>query len=131
MKSSYPSLPQNVIFFTQSDTAYYGMPDNEKSLPVQIGFGKMLMIWYQKEENYPRCMYEGQFLLHLLEEGYRNCEDSGFGYFRDYAKLLNAVKTNNIPVGNVISYSWNGKTEEFRDITIEVQDRLRKENNLK
>lgn len=126
IQSSHPKLLPEVVFFTRSDTAYYGMPDNEKSLPVEIGFGKMIMIWYQKEENFPACMYENNFLLSLLDEGYKECEGRGFGYFRDYDKLIKTVIANRVPVQNIISYSWNGKTEEFKDITKDVQKKIEK-----
>ena len=125
IKSSYKKLPQNAVFFTQSDTAYYGMPDDERILPVQIGFGKMLMIWYQKDERFPGCLYEGQFLLPLLEEGYRSCGGRGFGYFRNYDKLIDTIKTNNIKVESVIAYSWNGKSEKLEDITSEIRTRIK------
>lgn len=124
IKSSYPKLPKNVIFFIQSDTAYYGMPDNEKIIPVQVGFGKMLMIWYQKDEHFSGCMYEGQFLLKLLEESYRYCEGRGFGYFRKYDKLVNAVKVNNIFAESIIAYSWSGREESFTDITKTIREKL-------
>lgn len=128
IKTSYKKLPQKVIFYTQSDTAYYGMPDNEKILPMQVGFGKMLMIWYQKDERFPGCLYEGQFLLNLLEEGYRFCEGRGFGYFRDYGKLAQAIKTNYINSESIIAYSWNGNTKKFIDITQQIRNNFKKEN---
>lgn len=124
IQSSYPRLPQKVIFFTQSDTAYYGMPDAEKILPVQIGFGKMLMIWYQKEESFLGCMYEDQFLLPILEEGFLYCDGRGFGYFRQYDKLLQAMRENHLKPEDVIAYSWHGNTNQFTDTTWEIQHRL-------
>src|SRR3989344_1528499 len=125
--SSYPKLPQNVIFYTNSNKAYYGMPDNEKSLPVQVGFGQMLMVWYQANEKLPGCFYKDAFLLDILTEGYRQCDDRGFGYFRNYDKLITAIKTNKISSENVISYSWNEKKEEFKNITRETQISIKKD----
>lgn len=122
--ASYPNLAKNVVFFTESDTAYYGMPDHETILPVQIGFGKMLMIWYQKDEHFPMCFYEDQFLLNLLEEGYRSCEGRGFGYFRKYHALLVSLKEYNLPLDTVIAYHWNAKKGQFIDITTEIRAKL-------
>lgn len=124
IKSSYKELSQRVIFFTQSDTVYYGVPDSQKILPVQVGFGKMLMIWYQKEENFPGCMYEGQFLLRVLEEGYRYCGNRGFGYFRNYDKLLATVISNKLTPAVVIAYNWDSKKGKFSDITKEIRTKL-------
>ena len=125
IQSSYPRLPQKVIFFTQSDTAYYGMPDSEKGLPVQIGFGKILMIWYQKTEQFPGCLYEGQFLIRMLAQGYKDCGGRGFGYFRDYAKLVEAVKQNGLSPESVIAYSWSGETQRFISITGDIRHTLK------
>ncbi len=125
IQSSYQRLPQQVIFFTQSDTAYYGMPDTEKNLPVQVGFGKMLMVWYQKKEQFPSCLYEDHFLLDLLSQGYRYCDGRGFGYFRQYDKLLATLKENKLLPEDVIAYSWNGKTQKFTSITGDIRRKLK------
>jgi len=125
--SSYPHLPQNIVFFTRSDTTYYGMPDNEKLLPTEVGFGKILMIRYQDKEKFPSCFYENNYLLYLLAQGYKECDGRGFGYFRDYDKLVAAIKTNNISTLDVISYSWNGDTEEFTDITKQIRNKINAE----
>ncbi len=122
--SAYKTLPQRVVFYVQSDTAYYGMPDNEKILPVQVGFGKILMIMYQKDEHFPGCLYEGQFLLAPLEVGYRYCDGRGFGFIRTYESLLQILKENKLDAANVIAYSWNGKTKQFVNMTDAIQTRV-------
>ena len=63
----------------------------------------------------------------MLNQRYEECDGRGFGYFRDYDKLVNAVKENNISMDNIISFSWNGKEGEIRDITSEIKERVRKE----
>lgn len=124
IKSSYKKLPQKVIFFTQSDTAYYGMPDNEKTLPVQVGFGKMLMLWYQKNEHFPGCFYENNFLLGLLTQGYHYCDGRGFGYFRQYDRLFVALGEYHLSPDVVIAYNLNSKKSEFSDITSEIRMKI-------
>lgn len=127
IQTAYPQLPDKVIFFTESDQPYYGLPENEKILPVQSGLGKMLMVWYQEQEQFPGCLYENQFLYALLSQGYKSCEGRGFGYFRDYDKLKNALKNNNLSPENVIAYSWEGETEKFEDITEQIRKKLKYE----
>lgn len=127
INSSYPNLPQKVVFFTKSDTAYYGMVDNEKILPLQYGFGRMLMVWYQKDERFPGCLYEGRFLLNLLEEGYRFCEGRGFGYFRNYDKLVASVRANKIKPEEIIGYSWQRQKEKFTDITQNLRSKIKQD----
>ena len=127
IKASYAKLPQKVIFFTESDTAYYGMPEEEKILPVQVGFGRMLMFWYQESEKFPMCFYDGIFLRYILAQGYRECGGRGFGYFRKYPDLLDTVKTNVALLDNVVSFSWNGRHWQFIDTTKIVKEKLRED----
>lgn len=124
--TSYPRLPQKVMFYTMSDTAYYGMPIEEKALPAQINFGLILLVWYQKNENFPPCLFDfNPQTFHMLAQRYIECDGRGFGYFRDYDKLINAIKENNIPLDNVIAYSWSGKTENLEDITNQVRAKIK------
>lgn len=124
VKNAYPVLPKKAVFYLQSDQAYYGMPTEEKNLPVQSGFGRMLMVWYQDKENFPRCFYKDVFLFDLVAQGYRECDDRGFGYFRDYNQLKETLRENNLLVDDVFAFSWKGKTEEFKNITDELRDKL-------
>lgn len=126
IKSTYPRLPQKILIYTESDTAYYGMPVEEKSLPVQVGFGWMLLVWYHKTENFPACLYDSDRFLYLLAEAYKECDGRGFGYFRNYDKLVNAVSQNHLSSESVIAYSWNGKSQEFIDITNQIRAQLKK-----
>lgn len=123
IERAYTKLPQKVVFYTQSDRSYYGLPEEERILPVQSGFGRMLMVWYQDKEGFPGCLYEQQFLHDLIAEGYRFCSGRGFGYARKYETLLQIMRDNKISGVNVIGYSWNGKTQEFRDITVVLREK--------
>ncbi len=125
----YPDLPKSVVFYLQSDTSYYGMPPEEKNLPIQTGFGRMLLVWYQSSEEFPPCLYEGLFLQHMTSQGYKECEDRGFGYFRDYDKLVAQIKEAKLPAENVIAYSWNGGSFEFKDISGDIRKKVLDEAN--
>lgn len=123
----YPDLPTDVIIYTQSDRSYYGMPAQEKILPIQTGFGRMVLVWYQRREQFPACLYGKQFLQNLLDEGYQLCEGRGFGYFRSYDKVRDAARTHTVNASNVIAYEWNGTTEQFHDVTGQTRERLKQE----
>lgn len=127
IQASYPDLPDNVMFFIQSDTAYYGMPSEDKILPVQVGIGRMLLVWYQKDERFPGCLFTDQFLLSLVEEGYRFCDGRGFGYFRSYDKLEASVRANNIRSEEIIAYSWEGRKGKFTDITEKIRSMIKQD----
>jgi hypothetical protein len=125
IKTDHPTLPaRKVIFYTKSNTTYYGLSNNDKILPVQSGFGNMLAVWYYKEKNLPSCIYKGEFLYDILSQDYRECNGRGFGYFRDYDRLKQSVIVNSVPINNIISYSWNGNTEDLKDISDETRKRL-------
>jgi len=132
IKMSYPRIPKKAVFYIESNMSYYGLPIEEKIFPFQSNFGHMLIVWYQNIEKFPGCFYEGEFLRGLLKQGYKDCGGRGFGYFRDYDKLIYTINENKIPVNNIIAYSWNGKTEKFKDITREVRTKIKEhEKNFK
>lgn len=124
LNEEYPQLPEKVVIFTDSDRPYYGLPEKEKILPVQSGFGRMVLIWYQDKENFPTCLYEQQFLHDLVSQGYKYCEGRGLGYFRKYQLLLEEIKEGYFSPEDVISYQWNGGTNEFLNFTPKVRERL-------
>lgn len=115
--ATYPDLPQKIVIYTQSDTAYYGLAENEKILPVQVGFGWMLLTWYHKNENFPSCLYDTKLFLDIAAQGYKECDGRGFGYFRDYGKFLETIKKENLSPDEIIAYKWDSKTETFKNIT--------------
>ncbi len=126
VKMDYKTLPSQVMFYTESDQVYYGIGD-QKILPVQSGFGQMLMVWYQDTEHFPICLYDREFLYEITSEGYRFCDGRGFGYFRNYNNLLHEFKKNNLKTESVIGYSWNSKQEKFSDITSSLRARIKKD----
>lgn len=127
IEKDHPSLPERVIIYTQSDRSYYGMPESEKILPVQSGFGRMMMVWYQQKQQFPVCLYEDQFLQDLLAEGYKECESVGFGYFRDYNKLIREIKKSNFPIEDIIAYQWDGGIDQLTSITQKTKDLIKEE----
>lgn len=127
--SAYPHLPKSAIIYTESNKSYYGMPDAEKILPVQVGFGWILLVWYHQNEHFPACLYDTKLFLDILAQGYKECEGRGFGYFRDYNKLIDAVSKNNIGVEDIVAYNWDSKSGEFTNISLQIKDRVK--NDLK
>lgn len=81
----------------------------------------MLLVWYQKFAQFPTCFFEGNFFLDILAEGFRFCDDRGFGYFRQYDRLVKSLRQSNLKSDAVIAYSWNGKQKLLTNITEEVQ----------
>lgn len=119
-----PKLPEKVIFYTESDTHYYGLPDQEKILPFQSGLGQTLLVYYQGKELYPDKFFRDFFLWEIGEQGYREVDGRGFGYYRNFDLLKKDLKQYNIPTDSVIAYSWDSKTNTLTNNTDRVKARL-------
>lgn len=121
----YPNLPEKVIFVTQSDKAFYGLPPEEYILPFQSGFGNTLLVWYDVHGNtFPSCFFERKFLYELTSQDYKECDGTGFGYFRSFNALSEIFRKYNFPKENVISFSYTYQDNMFTNTTEEMQPRL-------
>jgi hypothetical protein len=121
---TYPELPERVVFFTESDSSYYGLPPEENLLPFQSGFGQTLLVWYFEEERFPKEFYENRFLWEIEEQGYKEIGGRGFGYFREYDLLKTTLQEYNLPVNAVIAFSWSKGEERLNDVTLSVRNKL-------
>lgn len=121
IKTKYPRLPDRVIFYTESDSSYYGLPPEEKILPFQSGFGQTLLVWYYEANKFPNEFYEDNFLWEITDQGYKEVGGRGFGYFRDFATLEKAIRDNKIPLDSVIAFSWYEDNIQLSDETEKVR----------
>ncbi len=126
IQDKYKILPKHVLIYTESDKAFYGSPATEFTLPVQSGFGQMLLVWYDSTENFPACLFEKLYLYERLSQDYKECSGRGFGYFRDKKFLFEAIDKYKLLPESVIGFSYSNKTHTFEDIT----DRIRREIHL-
>lgn len=126
ISKSYPTLPQKVIFYTESDISYYGLPDVEKTMPFQSGFGQTLLVYYFQKEKFPKEFYPGDYLWDIKSQGYEEHGLRGFGYFRDLELLEKILNEYNIPKESVIAFSWSGETDKLTDITDKIRNEINK-----
>lgn len=124
IKESHPNLPKKTVFYTHSDTSYYGLPPDEKILPFQSGFGQTLLVWYDQEMHFPKGLFKDKFLWQITEQGYKEVEEYGFGYYRDFDSLAKLVVERKIDLNSIISYSFNSKTNSLIDISTEVRNAI-------
>lgn len=124
ISTSYPSLPVKVVFYTESDSSYYGLSETEKIFPFQSGFGQTLLVYYNQTENFPKEFFPGDYLWEIRAQGYEEHEGRGFGYYRDLTLLKQALVKYNIPKESVIAFFWNGKENQLEDITAAVRNKL-------
>lgn len=129
----YPSLPDKVIFYTESDSSFYGISPRERIMPFQSGFGQTLLVWYHPSENFPKEFFANQFLWGITDEGYKQslssgegkeADERGFGYFRDFESLAKTLAENDIKFDSVIAFRYDSSTRTVEDMTQEVRGRL-------
>lgn len=122
---TYPKLPKKVIFYTESDRSFYGLPPIERIMPFQSGFGQTLLVWYDPSENFPEGFFKNKFLWEILDQGYQEKDSAGFGYFRDFDLLLKALENNKLDINSVISFRFDSISGNIFDNTNEVRGRIR------
>lgn len=125
IRKLHSDLPQRVVFYTESDSSFYGLSDSERIMPFQSGFGQTLLVWYQEKENYPKEYFKDNFLWNITEEGYKEINNRGFGYFRDFDKLAQTVSKEGVPIGSIIAFRYGSKQQALEDITQEIRGRLK------
>ena len=114
----HPKLPERVIFYIESDKAYYGLAPEDNIVPFQSGFGQTLLVWYNEHgEEFPACFFQDQFLYVQVSEGYRECEGRGFGYFRKMESLKSAIIEQNIGTVDIIGFKYTSSTNTLEEIT--------------
>ncbi len=124
IEQKYPRLPNNVVFYTESYKAFYGLPLEEKIMPFFSGFGQTLLVWYSGHgENFPSCFFKDNYLYTITDEGYKDCEGRSYGYFRKFDSLKNAVVQYKFNPKNIISFKFTNDNEII-DISKEVMEKL-------
>lgn len=125
VQETYSKLPEKIVFYTESDTAHYGLPVEKKIMPFLSGFGQTLLVWYEGHgQSFPACFFQDKYLYAILEEGYKECEGRGYGYFRKIDSLKEAILQYNIDPKNVISFRYTLGEDELEDISIEIRKEL-------
>lgn len=125
IKSEYPVLAKKTIFYTESDKSFYGLPYDEKILPFQSGLGQTLMVWYQNSHQLPKEFFINDYLWDIGAQDYKEVNGVGFGYYRDFEKMKKTILQYNLPIDSVIGYRYDSKSNQLKDMTVEVQARLR------
>ena len=125
IKATYPDLPDKVVFYTESDTSYFGLLPEEKIMPFQSGFGQTLLVWYYTTEEWPNEFLQDRFLWEITEQGYREYNGRGFGYFRDYEMLKDTLQDYKLKEDSIISFSWSSKYNALVDTTEKLREELR------
>jgi len=125
IKSLYPTLPEKTVFYMVSDTSFYGLPESEKMFPFETNFGYTLMVWYLPTEHFSRVLVnQPGFLYQLTDEGYKEDEERGFGYFRNFDLMIKAVQENKLQEESIIAYRYDSSSKNLIDITGQVREEI-------
>lgn len=120
----YSDLPDKVIFYSESDASFYGLPEQARILPFQSGFGQTLLVWYQIKEQYPKDFFTSDFLWGISDQGYKEHSGRGFGYFRDFDQLARTLKENSDDQIEVIGLRYDSTEKRVFNSSSEVKGRL-------
>jgi hypothetical protein len=122
--SNISIIPQKLIIYTESDTSYYGLPAEEKILPFQSGFGQTLLLFLNQKGKFPRDFFPGDYLWEIKSQGYKEFQERGFGYFRNFDMMVKTVREYKLEKESVLAYRFNSSSNTLTDITREVRDKI-------
>ncbi len=117
-------LPNRAIIFTDDKAPSLGgaiVP----TLPFQTGPGYMFQIIFHRHNQDYRPLIKQFWLWEIYQEGYDEKDGVGFGYFRNYDQLAQAVREKTIPIDHV--YGFRYQKQEISDITSQVRQALAKQ----
>lgn len=127
----YPNLPEKVVFYTESTSSYYGLPEKEKILPFQSGLGQTLLIWYHPKENFPKGFFENRYLWGISDQSYKEIGNRGFGYFRDIDLFKQTVSNYKLSPDSIIAFSWDSENFSLQDISEDIRRSLKEYEKVK
>ena len=124
LKEIYPDLPNNpIIYITGDSPGFYGLAD--LSVPFQQGMGYTLMVWYFDTGKVPKSLLSDMFLWNINDQGYRESEGRGFGYFWDLKRLTREFQTNpHLSADQVVAFQYIAGEKKLVDITSQTKEIL-------
>ncbi len=124
VKTLFPEIPNKPIFYVTGDSpGFYGLAN--LTIPFQQGFGYTLMVWYWKSGKIPAELLNNFYLWNLYEEGYKEENGKGFGFFWKKDDLIKAFRSNpNLRQQQVIGLFYKGSTKDVMNITDQIREEL-------
>jgi hypothetical protein len=115
--NQYPHLPDKPIIYLSGDSpGFYGLAD--VMVPLQQGPGYTLMVWYYRTGVIPETLIRENFLWNMYEEGYREIDGKGFGFFRNKNELIKTYQQNsNLNTNQLVGFFYNGSQKKLIDVT--------------
>lgn len=110
LSNLYPNLPQKPVFFIQSNADYYVVGNR---LPFQQGNGYTLLVWYYYKsfDVVPKELLQEGFLWDILDQGYKEVGDKGFGYYSDSNTLKKDIQDKKVRKENIVALFYNSQSK--------------------
>lgn len=118
----YPTVPEKPIFYISSDHDFY-IPGNK--VPFQQGMGYTLMVLYYKTGVVPKELLNQDYLWIMTEQGYKEVNGKGFGYFWDLNRLKKEVHDKNLNVNNIVAAYYKSSEMQLIDITKQFREQVK------
>lgn len=112
------------IYYIESDRDFVveGNP-----LPFQQGIGYMLLVLRAEKGDKSALLYlNNNFFWELGNQGYKEKNGTGFGYYSDFGRLALDLKKYKINPQTVTAFSYNSETKKMTNVSLEIQRRLNK-----
>lgn len=124
IKQLVPRLPEKPVFYieTNNKNGYYGV--TSQTLPFQQGIGHTLMVWYADDAQASKPLLASYFLWGIKDQGYKEFQNYGFGYYSDIEELKNAVWSNQIQRKQIIGLYYDTDQKKMTNITDTVTGTL-------
>lgn len=117
----------NIIIYVESDTSFYGMSDEIKTLPLQYSPPKTVATYLHDKIYIPDKIYDFFFMTELGSQGYVSDSRGSYGFFREFEYLLEVVQENNIDITDVYGFKYQGKAKKIVDTTTQTRELLTKQ----
>lgn len=118
-----PIPPKNPIFFVSGSSNYYFIPNQR--LPFQQGIGYTFMSLFYPTGRISRELLSPQdnFFWDVKNEGYKEENGRGFGYFWDKEQLGALFKQNrNLNVNQIVGLYYDSNNKKIIDITAKIRE---------
>lgn len=113
IKRNVPVLKRekNVFYVTGNGEDY--LIENLK-VPFQSGFGNILMMWYFDEKYINPKLADLGFLYQLDDQGYKEINGNGFGYYYELEKLKLDLEKGKFTISDISALYYDRKLKKIR-----------------
>lgn len=120
-----PQISDRSIFYIASNRPYHGQI--EPILPFQCGAGQVLLVSYVYRGFLGPEFFKGDMpFYHLLFQGIEKHGGRGFGYYRDYGKIIDDIQNGRLNGYAIYSFRWDA----MRQVIEPTEEELENDNQI-